>query len=220
MSRFELVNILLEGHCFDEVTGNPPRGLQYILGTKNRPNLYDTIVMANLGYFQLKANPGAWTLRLREGKSIDLYEIKSSLETESNSLTHNNLPDEQVNVLVDSFMGRTVRIRVAKRAGMESKNLLTDDAQAEAAQANTGSESDGEDSKSLWSSIKSSLSGGEKHDKINIFSLASGHLYERFMRIMILSVVKNTKNSVKFWLLDNYLSPQFRVRPHIHFYSA
>lgn len=48
VAKFELANILLEGHCFDEVTGNPPRGLQFILGTDKHPNRYDTIVMANL----------------------------------------------------------------------------------------------------------------------------------------------------------------------------
>lgn len=35
----------------------------------------DTIVMANLGYFQLKANPGAWILRLRQGRSSDIFDI-------------------------------------------------------------------------------------------------------------------------------------------------
>ena len=36
---------------------------------------FDTIVMANLGYFQLKAAPGAWMLRLREGRSSEIYTI-------------------------------------------------------------------------------------------------------------------------------------------------
>lgn len=36
-------------------------------------------------------------------------------------------------------------------------------------------------------------------------------MYERFMRIMMLSVMKNTQHPVKFWVLNNYLSPQFRV---------
>lgn len=27
------------------------------------------------GYFQLKASPGAWTLRLRKGRSEDIYQI-------------------------------------------------------------------------------------------------------------------------------------------------
>lgn len=29
------------------------------------------------GYFQLKANPGAWILRLRKGRSEDIYQIIS-----------------------------------------------------------------------------------------------------------------------------------------------
>ncbi|CAN7998165.1 unnamed protein product, partial [Ixodes pacificus] len=56
----------------------------------------------------------------------------------------------------------------------------------------------------------------EQEDRINIFSLASGHLYERLLRIMMLSVLKNTKTPVKFWFLKNYLSPTFKdVLPHM-----
>lgn len=74
-SEYELEYLLLEGHCFDSTSGAPPRGLQFTLGTKETPVLVDTIVMANLGYFQLKANPGAWTLKLRTGKSAEIYEV-------------------------------------------------------------------------------------------------------------------------------------------------
>ena len=35
--------------------------------------------------------------------------------------------------------------------------------------------------------------------------------YERFLKIMMLSVVKKTKAPVKFWLLNNFLSPQFKT---------
>lgn len=35
--------------------------------------------------------------------------------------------------------------------------------------------------------------------------------YERFLKIMILSVLKNTNRPVKFWFIKNYLSPQFKV---------
>jgi hypothetical protein len=39
------------GHCYDSMTGNPPRGLQFVLGTNSTPAVVDTIVMANLvGY--------------------------------------------------------------------------------------------------------------------------------------------------------------------------
>ncbi|EFO25210.1 UDP-glucose:Glycoprotein Glucosyltransferase containing protein [Loa loa] len=193
LAKFELEHILLEGHCFDDITGSPPRGLQFTLGTLTNPSRYDTIVMANLGYFQLKADPGAWILNLRDGKSKDIYNIVSHVNTE--------LEDETgVNVLIDSFSGRTIRIRVAKKKGREKENLLSEK-----------SEGESEDYLSVWSSISTtSKSGGEKYDAINIFSLASGHLYERFLRIMILSVMKHTKHPVNFWLLKNYLSPNFK----------
>lgn len=74
-SEFELEYLLLEGHCFETSLGSPPRGLQVTLGTETNPVQVDTIVMANLGYFQLKANPGAWILRLRQGRSAELYDI-------------------------------------------------------------------------------------------------------------------------------------------------
>lgn len=53
--------------------------------------------------------------------------------------------------------------------------------------------------------------GDEQDQIINIFSLASGHLYERFIKIMMLSVIKHTKSPVKFWFLKNYLSPTLKV---------
>ena len=71
------VNKLFLGHCFEAYTGNPPRGLQLSLGTKQVENVMDTIVMANLGYLQLKSSPGRWLLKLRQGRSDELYDIVS-----------------------------------------------------------------------------------------------------------------------------------------------
>lgn len=47
--------------------------------------------------------------------------------------------------------------------------------------------------------------------EINIFSVASGQLYERFLSIMIASVMEHTESSVKFWFIENFLSPSFKV---------
>lgn len=47
-AEFELEYLLLEGHCLDESTRQPPRGLQFTLGTAEKLDRYDTIVMANL----------------------------------------------------------------------------------------------------------------------------------------------------------------------------
>lgn len=58
---------------------------------------------------------------------------------------------------------------------------------------------------------ETALTSEGKGDVLNIFSLASGHLYERLMRIMMLSVLRQTEARVKFWILKNYLSPHFKV---------
>ena len=39
------------GHCYDTTSGQPPRGLQFILGTNTTQAVMDTIVMANLVNF-------------------------------------------------------------------------------------------------------------------------------------------------------------------------
>lgn len=59
----------------------------------------------------------------------------------------------------------------------------------------------------------------DQDEKLNIFSLASGHLYERFLKIMMLSVIKHTKTPVKFWFLKNYLSPTLKVSKLCGIYS-
>lgn len=48
------------------------------------------------------------------------------------------------------------------------------------------------------------------HAQVNIFTIASGHLYERLASIMMLSVMKHTSRNVKFWLIEDFMSPKFR----------
>ncbi|XP_070264846.1 UDP-glucose:glycoprotein glucosyltransferase 2 [Myotis yumanensis] len=193
IAEYELEYLLLEGHCFDRTTEQPPRGLQFTLGTKSQPVAVDTIVMANLGYFQLKANPGAWILKLRQGKSEDIYQIVGHEGTDSQS----DLGD--VIVVLNSFKSKILEIQVQKKPDKIKEDILTD-----------------EEKKGMWDSIKSFTRSLHKEkdkketDVLNIFSVASGHLYERFLRIMMLSVLRNTKTPVKFWFLKNYLSPTFK----------
>ncbi|XP_064360673.1 UDP-glucose:glycoprotein glucosyltransferase 2 isoform X3 [Dromaius novaehollandiae] len=200
-AEYELEYILLEGHCFDVTTGQPPRGLQFTLGTKNNPVMVDTIVMANLGYFQLKANPGAWTLRLRKGRSEDIYHVFSHEGTDSVA----DLAD--VIVVLNNFRSKIIKVQVQKRSDKMNEDLLTDGITEE---------------EGNWDSVTSFSEEipveemEKKSDILNIFSVASGHLYERFVRIMMLSVLRHTKTPVKFWFLKNYLSPTFKdVIPHM-----
>ena len=204
---FELEHLLVEGHCFEQSSGSPPRGLQFTLGTWNNPALHDTIVMANLGYFQLKANPGIWLLRLRQGRSDDIYTIVSTDGTDQTVNSTEVIP------VVSSFRSLVIKIKVNKKPGKQNEELLYDSDESSA------------DDNSLWGSFSwsGSDSGSDKKKnakavkeddedskRINVFSLATGHLYERLLRIMIKSVLVNTKTPVKFWFLKNYLSPQFK----------
>lgn len=104
-SEYELEYLLLEGHCFDTTTGSPPRGLQFTLGTKEQNVLVDTIVMANLGYFQLKANPGAWILKLRYGKSDEIYDVTN---VEGLNTIH-SVNDGLVSVVINSFRSHVLK---------------------------------------------------------------------------------------------------------------
>uniref|UniRef100_A0A674F4Y4 UDP-glucose ceramide glucosyltransferase-like 1 n=1 Tax=Salmo trutta TaxID=8032 RepID=A0A674F4Y4_SALTR len=188
-AEYELEHLLLEGHCFDLSTGQPPRGLQFTLGMSQDPLMQDTIVMANLGYFQLKANPGAWILKLREGRSEDIYQILAHDGTDSPSDSPADTGD--VKVVLNSFHSKIIKVRVSVyfNQAYVTRMVLCSIA---------GGGSSSED--------------GEKNreDVLNIFSVASGHLYERFLRIMMLSVLQHTKTPVKFWFLKNYLSPSFK----------
>ena len=196
-SVWELNSLLLEGHCFESGTGNPPRGLQLTLGTKNNPDFTDTIVMANLGYLQLKAAPGAWFLNLRDGRSADIYDIVNQENTDSPASS------KEVTVLMNSFQSRIIKLKVSKKADKRNEELLPQDPREE--------ETDGWFS-SLTNKLSSgSASGEEEEDQgLNIFCVATGHLYERLLKIMMLSVMKTTKTPVKFWILKNFLSPSLK----------
>ncbi|XP_078077778.1 UDP-glucose:glycoprotein glucosyltransferase 1 isoform X2 [Mustelus asterias] len=195
-AEYELEYIILEGHCFDVTTGQPPRGLQFTLGMKHNPAMVDTVVMANLGYFQLKANPGAWLLRLRKGRSSDIYQIFTHEGADSTD------DADDLVVEVNSFKSKILKVQVHKKPGKINEHLLNDE---------------GSEDKGIWKSItsfaedfRSDQTENKEDDILNIFSVASGHLYERFLRIMMLSVLKHTKSTVKFWFLKNYLSPTFK----------
>ncbi|KAI8914924.1 UDP-glucose:glycoprotein glucosyltransferase-domain-containing protein [Powellomyces hirtus] len=210
VAEFLLENILVEGHARESQTGGPPRGLQFLLGTKQDPSRLDTITMANLGYLQLKANPGIWDLRLREGRSRELYDILSVSDT-LKPHDDSNVPQSSVKVVLNSFEGVTMYPVVAKKPGMQNEELLV-----ESSDANDQASASG-----MWSKMKTTLFGKQERQNkgngtINIFSVASGHLYERFLSIMMLSVVKNTKSPVKFWFISNFLSPSFKAFiPHL-----
>ncbi|KXS19757.1 glycosyltransferase family 24 protein [Gonapodya prolifera JEL478] len=213
-STFALKNILIEGHSRDATTNAPPRGAQLILGTEDRREIVDTMIMANLGYFQLKANPGIWELNLREGRSTDVYNIdlvtdeaKKMMLQKVDRVSGNANPRHSV--ILRSLEGVTLFVRLSKKAGMEKEDVL---APEKVDPAKLIPKSSG----GVFGSIKALFQRpldavpSKKNTAINIFSVASGHLYERFMSIMFVGVMRHTSSPVKFWLIENFLSPSFK----------
>ncbi|CAO3612891.1 unnamed protein product [Cunninghamella blakesleeana] len=216
---YELERILIEGHCIDGQ--QPPRGLQFILGTESQPSTTDTIVMANLGYFQLKAQPGIWQLQLRPGRSSEVYHLESIgmkgkwLRSSSSSVQEKVdtiSPTTTKQVILNSFEGLRLFVSVKKNPGMEEEDVL----ESSNSQQHDQHENDG-----FLSTLSQKIFGKKEEDSksliikkpqadINIFSVASGHLYERFLAIMMASVMEHTKSTVKFWFIENFLSPSFK----------
>lgn len=197
-----------------------------MLGTNKDQHFADTIIMANLGYFQFKANPGFYNLTLQKGRSEEIFHIDSA-----GTLGYSpQAGDKLTEIALTSFRGATIFPRLSRKPGKEDEDVL------ESAKTTADHIADKADSilaKVGLGSVKSSdvLSKAQKfgagfltgsagsstdlstlpHADINIFSVASGHLYERMLNIMMLSVTKHTSHTVKFWFIEQFLSPSFKA---------
>ncbi|EPE03379.1 udp-glucose glycoprotein glucosyltransferase [Ophiostoma piceae UAMH 11346] len=221
-ATYELEHILIEGHS-EEEGSKAPRGAQLILGTEKDEHFADTIIMANLGYFQFKANPGFYNIKLMDGRSSDIYTIKSV-----GSRGKAPVPgDEGTDVVLMDFQGTTLYPRLARKPGMEKEEIIPSDASAApAAAARDSSAGSGGAMDYVSKGLKfaedmigkaksathktAAVAAKEKQADINIFSVASGHLYERMLNIMMVSVMENTNHTVKFWFIEQFLSPSFK----------
>ncbi|ODV96955.1 hypothetical protein PACTADRAFT_48743 [Pachysolen tannophilus NRRL Y-2460] len=203
---YELKNILVEGHArevsLNSKSGQPPTGLQVQL---TQDELYsDTNVMANLGYLQLKANPGLWEFKLKPNtKTSSIYEIVDVDTTFISDIQEYEKVTSKDSVMFSilNLNGLTIYPVVKKKIGKESHSILSD-------------EDDDigiiEQGTNLFKRFFKSQDKPKAQAEINIFTVASGHLYERFLSIMTASVMKNTEHTVKFWLIENYMSPTFK----------
>ncbi|KAL8696535.1 MAG: hypothetical protein Q9224_002745 [Gallowayella concinna] len=215
---YELENILIEGHSRDVTTGPPPRGVQLLLGTEKDPHFADTIIMANLGYFQFKANPGYWKIQLQSGRSSQIFHIDSAGQKGYSP----QAGDESTDIALMSFQGQTLYPRLSRQAGREEDDVLEEPGTA-------GKAMDYLSKAAKFASSMLSTAGlaptSDTQADINIFSVASGHLYERMLNIMMVSVMRHTNHTVKFWFIEQFLSPSFkaslpRLAAHYHFSYA
>jgi UDP-glucose:glycoprotein glucosyltransferase len=208
---YELENILIEGHSREVPGGAAPRGAQLVLRTERDAHFADTIIMANLGYFQFKANPGFYRIELQAGRSSEIFNIDSV-----GPYGYNPTPgDGSTEIALMRFQGTTLYPRLSRNPGQEMEDVLE-------AKTNTTKDfvSQGlkfaENMLGFGKARKSGDAKVEEQAEINIFSVASGHLYERMLNIMMVSVMKHTKHSVKFWFVEQFLSPSFKdFIPHM-----
>ena len=209
-ATYELESILIEGHSREATSTKPPRGAQLVLGTERDPHFADTIIMANLGYFQFKASPGVWKLALEAGRSEQVYTIDSA-----GTKGYKAKPgDESTLIELTSFQGTTLFPRLSRNAGQEDEDVL------ELPNGTPQGTVAGFVEKGL--KMAQGILGNVIPNKgtppavvsdqadINIFSVASGHLYERMLNIMIVSVMRHTNHTVKFWFIEQFLSPSFK----------
>ncbi|KTG22024.1 hypothetical protein cypCar_00020062, partial [Cyprinus carpio] len=95
-AEYELEYLLLEGHCFDLSTGQPPRGLQFTLGMRQEPLMHDTIVMANLKF------------------------------SGQHDATDSPVDAGDVIVVLNSFHSKIIKVRVQKKPDKLNEDLLSE----------------------------------------------------------------------------------------------
>jgi len=178
------------------------KGLQFqITGKGAREATDDTIVMGNLGYFQVRGDPGLYQATLKSGLSNNTFELVAGSDLE-----------------VSSYITPPHQLRVKLQPNRKHDDLFVEEGDVSTLSGSGGG---------IFSALKSMFTGspsgkasnvkdevkdqGEKLETIHIFSVASGHLYEKLLGIMILSVRNNTKNPLHFWFIDNFLSPKFKA---------
>ena len=191
--------------------------------------------MSNLGYFQLQAAPRVWSLALAPGRSTDLFTVSPSTgPADGRPLGSVSVGDKAASGLVtsltvamDSLSGRHVALRLAKRPGRESEDVL---GVAPGRAAAGGAARAGSAGWASWLGDKAAgraptpspppspsslalLSAEDDPDAVHVFTVASGHMYERLQKIMVQSVLASTRpgTRVKFWFIKNYMSPSMRA---------
>ena len=227
-AEYALRHLLTQGSCMSYTNGTEAApgyeiegvasGLELLLGqNKHNPHVSDTIVMENLGYFQLRASPGVWYLHMGSSK----YELSEGLTAEVGGLSVNNFGtvDHPINgnaVAVKDWSGVSEQLRVLRVGGMdEYEEMLAGGGGGFFGNMFDGlfketKQKEAEESGEVAVDSEADYNPDKDPDCIHIFSLASGHAYERFQKIMFQSLLEHTNSKVKFWLLDNFASPQFK----------
>lgn len=244
-AQYRLQSLVLHGIVFTPfreatsaaVSLSAPNGLPLTL-TPHDPasqvttRTRDTLVMASTGYYQLPSLPGLWTLSIQPGlvashfflseaegrrtflekswwskpagQEAKQHEPHAAHRSEDAWRKSNKLSDseagQRIPVVVSEFYMQPLLLTYDRSF---SHNRLLESVLLD--QTRVQQERHQQNRHALEPSLPT----------LNIFSVASGHLYERFLRMMIHSVFHastGTKGSrIKFWIIENFLSPQFKA---------
>jgi len=230
--EFSLEHILVQGQCLDDRNQNTA-GLQLELlpngwrpldeETEEAVRVDETMVMKVVGYFQLKASPGMFNVQIMDKEQSDYaFDYDRVLQHGAIASKMNG----SVALTVDSFTSTPQILPFEKLTPHQEPGVFFNEVDPEEFKKGK----DGSLLKSLYKSVfgeseKESenqvVVAEEKLETIHVMSVASGHLYERFLKIMMLSVKSRTKNPLKFWFFKQFLSPQFKeFLPHFaHFHG-
>ena len=215
--EYGLNHLLAFGQCYE--ASGPPNGLQLVLSKHSHSGLgsnrvseaevsmdgltttedlvsndkmsrySDTLVMKNIGYWQLRANPGVWSVEIdQDSKGAEMFDFSDATMSRGRLIETGKSLSQKRKVVLKDFVSKGEILFVKRRPGYEKSSLFFGE-----------------------SSATSAVTKGDSDDEvIHVFSLATGHLYERFLKIMMLSVTRRTSAKVKFWLFENFLSPTFK----------
>jgi len=195
-ATYVLSRLYLEGSATVANSGNAAAGLQMALAPADWPpsttaegsgygcGFADTRVMKSRGFWAMPACPGMLQLQLVAGASNDTFTVEESGAS----------PLE-----VKSFQPPVLPLQVKVRPGHKEEDLakktigLPRSKRRKAPKAPTAA-----------------AVADDALPTIHIFSLASGHLYERLLSIMVHSVRNHTSCPLHFWFVSNFLSPHFK----------
>jgi len=208
---YQLNNLLFFGRCNDLTSGSPPNGLQLTLSDEVSSmkvddtvpsseaevlpdgSILDTTVDTTTDRSQsdtlVMKTMGYFQLRANPGvwqlqiaKSSRGAEIFDMI-TQGGPAPTKKLKVSSKTLVMKSFVDRGKSLSVQRKPGFETAELFAND----------------------------DTTTQEDEETVHVFSLATGHLYERFLKIMMISVTKRTSVKVKFWLFENFLSPSFKA---------
>ncbi|RLV86563.1 UDP-glucose:glycoprotein glucosyltransferase [Meyerozyma sp. JA9] len=177
---YELKSLITDGYAKNILTGSGPTGA--VLQIYDTNFHQDTAVLGSLGYFQFRTPPGIFNLQTKcLADSENCFDLLSA-GSDFNS-SRDVVSSVQVPVFSLNGLQITPRLQISEKKQEKSGSKLN-----------------------FWSS-KSVENTGED---INIFTIASGEVYEHLLSIMLASATSHTKRSVKLWLLEDFLSPKFK----------